>query len=248
MHRTQGWVDVKRQADTQRVVMFKRLLGGPGEGRTLVDLGAGPCIFARVARDRGYKVTAVDGRTDMLPEDMNDIEFIKADVREFDPSGYDTVLNLGLLYHLPLAAQEKLLSACVGSRVILETQVHTPGVVPPAAEPWGHDTITVQRPRDGGDFAPVEKRRAFDRSPGDRPVYEGLLFRETRGERFENWRASIGNETSFWHTERSLLRMIERSGYATARVVEPPIYSTYGTRKFYVLNGPRDLEQAHLSG
>ena len=33
------------------------------QGRTLLDLGAGHCLFAMKARDAGYHVTAVDGRT-----------------------------------------------------------------------------------------------------------------------------------------------------------------------------------------
>lgn len=245
---TSDFVVIKSTVDRLRVQMMKRLLG-PGRGRKLLDLGAGPCIFSRVARDQGWDVTAVDGRVDILPDDMTGITFIKADVREFDPSGFDTILNLGLLYHLPLADQERLLARCSYARVILETQVHTPGVVPEAAEPWGHDLITVRRRH--GDFvewpAPEARirrlkrfdamwQRAYPRLSRRAHVYQGLVFPETHGVRFENWRASIGNDTSFWQTERSLLRMFEECGYESARVIEPTLYSTYGVRKFYVLN------------
>jgi Methyltransferase domain len=241
LHQTQQWMDTYREANHQRVRRFKLLLGA-GEGRTLVDLGCGPCIFAKIARDRGWKVTAVDARAEQVPGDIDGIDFVQADVREFDSSGFHTVANLGLLYHLPVADQEELLGRCVGSRVLLETQVHTPGVVPPPAEPWGHDIVTMQRPRRGGDYELVEKRK----SSRDRPAYEGVIYPETHGAHEPNWRSSIGNTTSFWPTEPSLLRMIDRCGYRTVRVVEPPIYSTYGTRKYYVLDGPRDLQAAGL--
>ncbi len=242
------FVVIKSAVDKMRVQILKRLLG-PGRGRKLLDLGAGPCIFSKVARDQGWSVTAVDGRDDILPDDMDGITFIKADVREFDPSGFDTVLNLGLLYHLPLADQARLLASTSYARVILETQVHTPGVVPEAAEPWGHDLITVRRR--GDDFAEWPSpdawirrfgrfdgawQRSYPRFARRAEAYQGLVFPETHGVRFENWRASIGNDTSFWQTEPSLLRMFDRCGYEAAKVIEPTLYSTYGVRKFYVLN------------
>lgn len=180
-------------------------LVGPGNGRTLLDLGAGPCQFARRARDAGWRVTAVDARTERLPEDMDGITFIEADVREFDPSGFDTIAILGLLYHLRLEEQEALLARCSYTRVILETEVHTPGYVPPAAEPWGREII---------------------RSKG----YRGVLFPEK-----DTLQASIGNPSSFWATEPSLLDMFERCGFRAVELVEPMLHSMHGTRRFYIL-------------
>lgn len=187
-----------------RGLVFEELLG-PGEGRTYLDLGAGPCQFARRARDLGWTVTAVDGRTERLPDDLADITFIEADVRGFDTTGYDTISILGLLYHLTLPEQEALLRSCNASRVILETQIHTPGYVPPAAEPWGRRIVKV----DG---------------------LEGVVFPEG-----DNPMASLGTPTSFWVTEAGLLTLVERCGYRKVEVVEPAHHSKYGTRKFYVL-------------
>lgn len=185
--------------------LFEELLG-PGEGRRFLDLGAGPCIFSRRAVRLGWKVTAVDGRTERLPEDLTGIDFIQGDVREFDTSGYDAISILGLLYHLRLEEQRALLARCSSTRVILETQVHTEGYVPPAAEPWGHEIVEV----DG---------------------YRGVVFPEG-----DNPMASIGNPTSFWLMEADLLRVIDEAGFASVDVVEPMHHSKYGTRRFYVLH------------
>jgi hypothetical protein len=234
------WVIDPQAPNLARLVTFDALVG-PGEGRTLLDLGAGPCLFARRAQKAGWKVTAVDGRTDRLPEDLEGVTFVEADVREYDPSGFDLILNLGLLYHLTIEAQEELLRKCSYTKVILETQVHTPGVVPPLAEPWGHDTVSLRRGRKGFELWPPERIRSqewgnalgqelirrFPRLDG----YTGLLYPEK-----DTVQASIGNATSFWPTEDSLLRMVERCGYRSARVIEPPIYSIHGTRRFLVLN------------
>jgi hypothetical protein len=197
-----------------RVGTFSGLVG-EGRGRTLLDLGAGPCIFAAIARDMGWVVTAVDARTERLPapDKRAGITFVEADIRSFDPSGFDTVAILGLLYHLPLEEQRALLTACSYTRVILETQVHTPGFVPPAAEPWGRKVVVRQG-------------------------LEGVVFPERKGGALEgNPMASVGNPTSFWLTEPSLLELIDSCGYRSIEVASAPFASKYGTRRFYVLNG-----------
>jgi hypothetical protein len=195
-----------------RVQTFSSLVG-EGNGRNLLDLGAGPCVFARRARDAGWAVTAVDARTARLPDDLDGITFVQSDVRTYDPSGFDTISILGLLYHLTLDEQRALLTACSYTRVILETQVHTPGFVPPAAEPWGHEIVVEQG-------------------------LEGVVYPEHRGGSSKaNPMASVGNPTSFWLTEDSLLKLFDQCGYEAVEIVEPAYSSKYGTRKFYVLNG-----------
>ncbi len=175
------------------------------EPRTLVDLGAGHCKFSTWATRLGFDVTAVDGRTARLPEDLGAIRFVHADVRSFDPRGFGAVAILGLLYHLELADQESLLRRCrFGAPVIVETQVHVPAMVAHDPKPW---------------HAPVE-----------RDGYCGVDFPEG-----DNPMASIGNRTSFWHTESSMLRLFERAGYAQATVIDPIFASSYGARRFYLL-------------
>ena len=198
-----------------RVEKFRALVGA-GQGRRLLDLGAGPCIFARHARDAGWTVTAVDARTERLPDDLEGITFVEADVRGYDPAGFDTISILGLLYHLTLAEQQALLTACSYTRVILETQVHTPGFVPSAAEPWGRKIVVDQG-------------------------LQGVVYPERNGGELEdNPMAGVGNATSFWLTEPALLELVDRCGYRSVDVVEPAFASKYGTRKFYVLNGSPD--------
>jgi hypothetical protein len=199
------WPGIAEERDNGlRGAVFEQLLGD-GNGRKLLDLGAGPCQFARRAVRLGWQVTAVDGRTERLPDDLTGIDFIQQDVRTFDVTGYDTIAILGLLYHLPLEDQQKLLASCAGSRVILETQTHTVGYVPPAAQPWGNEVLVI----DG---------------------LSGVMFPEGT-----NPMASLDNPTSFWLTHESLLEVIARCGFASATVVEPAHHSKYGTRRFYVL-------------
>ncbi len=177
---------------------------------TLVDLGAGPCIFAKIARDRGYQVDAVDGRTVRLPppEELGSINFIQSDVRHFDPSGYGIVVCFGLLYHLTIGDQVDLLRRCAdGATVILETELHDPTMVT-AKEPDPWQTTIVRRDR-----------------------YEGVIFTEN-----DNPMASIDNPQSFWHTERSILRLFADTGYSSVTMIEPRFQSKYGARQFFVLS------------
>ena len=173
--------------------------------RTLVDLGAGHCKFSVWATRLGFEVTAVDGRTVRLPEDLGTIRFVEADVRSYDPRGHGVVAILGLLYHLELADQESLLRrCCYGAPVIVETQVHVPEMVANDPKDW-HRLVE----RDG---------------------YCGVDFPEGN-----NPMASIGNKTSFWHTEASMELLFERAGYSQMVVIDPIFASGYGARRFYVL-------------
>jgi hypothetical protein len=175
--------------------------------RTLVDLGAGPCLFAQVAIERGYATTAVDARTVRKPKDLGGITFIQADVRDFDPTGFGVVAMLGLLYHLDIPDQFALLRRCAyGAPVIVETQVHEPAFATPARpEPW-HAVIQ----RDG---------------------YEGVEFPENN-----TAMASVGNAISFWHTEASLIRLFADAGYERVTLIDPMFRSQFGARRFYLLN------------
>lgn len=178
------------------------------QGKTMLDLGCGPCVFARRGVKARYLVTAVDGRTDRVPDDLDTavIAFVHEDVRDYPAGNYDVVTVLGLLYHLELDDQIALLKKYNYSTVILDTQVHFPQAVTEHAGPWAQNIVE----RDG---------------------YEGVQFPEG-----DNPMASIGNPASFWHTEPSLLRMIEAAGFSSCTIVDPLYASKYGARKFYVLN------------
>lgn len=200
--------DGARRTNTVRWILDNGVLGSTG--KRLVDLGAGPCVFAKIARDRGYDVLAVDGRTERLPgeDELHGIRFIQQDVRNFDPSGYDVIFMLGLLYHFDIEDQLAVLRKCIGqgAKVIVDTQVHVP------------ELIALKTP-DGW-----EDRLVY------REGYEGVEFPEG-----DNPMASIGNPKSFWHTEDSTVKLFRDAGFTEITVVNPIFQSKYGGRRFYIL-------------
>lgn len=106
-----------------RLEMFSELLATQRPGR-LLDLGTGHGKFALLATNMGWKVTAVDARTERMPEHQA-IEWVRSDVRSFtfDPAEFDCIAILGLLYHLELDAQLALLGRCSGTTAIIDTHV-----------------------------------------------------------------------------------------------------------------------------
>lgn len=101
--------------------IFVQLLSLFPAGR-LVDLGTGHGGFAKLAKDRGWQVTAVDARDERWPAD-NRIEWVKCDIREFDLSGYDLICCLGLFYHLTCQDQLDFLRRASGTPLIIDTHV-----------------------------------------------------------------------------------------------------------------------------
>jgi len=182
-------------------------------GTATVDLGAGPCIFARIASRHGLLVTAVDGRTDRVPpeDELGSIKFVQADVRHFDLSGFLLILMLGLLYHLEIREQADLLRrASKAKYVIVDTQVHVPALV---CTPHPQRFSDVRRTSDG---------------------YEGVEFGEV-----DNPMAAIANKTSFWHTEQSMRKLFEAAGYSRVTLVDPAYQSIHGARRFYILHADK---------
>lgn len=171
--------------------------------RSIVDLGAGPCVFAKHARDRGHQVTAVDARDVRVPDDLGSIKFVHADVRDFDLTPFDVVVCLGLFYHFDIDDQVALLRRCVGKPLILDSQVHVPDLVVPNTGDWQHNLVR----RDG---------------------YEGVAYPEG-----DNPMASVGNTSSFWHTEDSLERLFKDAGFEHLVVLDPLFQSKYGGRRVY---------------
>lgn len=180
-------------------------------GTRTADLGAGPCVFAKLAAEAGLAVTAVDARTERLPDppELGSIDFVQADIRDFDLMDYEVIMILGLLYHLEIPDQIDLLKRSNGARhVILDTQVHIPELV---NTPHPDRFSDLQTTKDG---------------------YEGVAFFER-----DNPMASITNSSSFWHTEESMMRLFDAAGYSEVVVVDPPYQSIHGGRRFYVISG-----------
>lgn len=193
-----------------RLRVFDRVLRdiiGPAGSRSYLDLGAGPLLFARRARDAGFRVTAVDARPPWTGRVPPGIATVLADVRDFDISGYDVIGIVGLLYHLRLAEQLELLKRCAGRPTIFDTEVYCPD---PAASPGSGP------PR----LRPVAAEQGYD----------GAILSETG----DVW-SSHGNPESFWPTEASLLTMFARCGWARVTMLEPPYLSRFGRRRWYVL-------------
>lgn len=178
-----------------------------GQGTRLLDLGCGPCLFSFKAQACGYHVTALDARSEPVPppEERPNIAFLQRDVRSFDPKGFEVIAVLGLLYHLELKAQLKLLGKCSRATVIVDTQFCEENFAPAEEQPW---------------------RRAFV----DKQGFRGVLYPEN-----ENAMAAWRNVRSFWHTEDSLLRLFERCGFANVTRIVPQYSSKYGPRGFFLL-------------
>jgi hypothetical protein len=184
-------------------------------GHSLVDLGAGPCLFARIAVKDGFQVTAVDVRPPWnadgspLPlERLDGLRFVQSDCRQFDVSGFDVVSIVGLLYHLTLREQIELLSRCGGRTVIVDTEIFDDGAMSASA-------------------------RLRIRQPSESLGYDGIDWMETD----DVW-SSKGNPLSFWHTVPSLLRMFENAGARSVKIFEPQYRSPHGMRQWYLLNAP----------
>jgi hypothetical protein len=104
-----------------RFKLFDTMLAQFPPGR-LIDLGAGHGKFSVRASEAGWKVTAVDARTERFPEDPS-ITWINEDVRTVDLSDYDVIACLGLFYHLTIDDQLSLLDRAAGTPLILDTHV-----------------------------------------------------------------------------------------------------------------------------
>jgi SAM-dependent methyltransferase len=106
-----------------RLALFDQLLSLIPPGRC-IDLGAGHGKFSHRAAERGWDVVAVDARPERFPFSAK-IEFIQADIREVDLTGYDLILCLGLFYHLTLVDQIDLLDAATGTPIMIDTHLAT---------------------------------------------------------------------------------------------------------------------------
>jgi cyclopropane fatty-acyl-phospholipid synthase-like methyltransferase len=102
----------------------------------MLDLGAGPGTFSLTAAQLGWEVMAVDARTMRTPDPevekdprraelIRSVRWVQADVREFPiRSGeYDLICVLGLMHHLELDDQIKLLRRCSNTLTLMSVRV-----------------------------------------------------------------------------------------------------------------------------
>ncbi|HZI98697.1 MAG TPA: class I SAM-dependent methyltransferase [Actinomycetales bacterium] len=100
----------------------------------LADIGAGPGMFSFRAAQAGWKVTAIDARSDRFPAHKSGIEWVTGDVRKVPLGGYDVIACLGLFYHLTPEDQVSLLKRCAGTPIILDTHVDSGESTHPLSE------------------------------------------------------------------------------------------------------------------
>ena len=190
--------------------LFRSLLNNEIDvsGKWVADLGAGPCVFSRIANEFGAEVFAVDGRSERVPEDIEKqgIHFIHEDVREFNLDAFDIVLIFGLLYHFEIDDQVELLRRCQGKEVLVDTQVCCPDLL-------------VRFPLDEWQYPLVQSKG-----------FEGIVYPEK-----DNPMASIVNKTSFWHTEASYMKLFSDCGFNNVTAYRPLYLSKHGMRSFYRL-------------
>ncbi|ONG54005.1 hypothetical protein BKE38_11050 [Pseudoroseomonas deserti] len=190
-----------------------------------LDVGAGPGHFSRVAARHGFAVTALDARPAWALAEALDqpdagglatprwaprAEFrrLQADIRDirnFDE--HDVIGCIGLLYHLPLDDQARLLRRAAGRPVIVDTELYDAArILPGRAD-----------------------RFEACRSEGR---YGGALVAEK-----QNVYSAVGPHRSFWFDEASILAFFRDQGRTRVTQVDPGYSSAFGSRRWYLLHG-----------
>lgn len=180
--------------------IFEAVLAPMRPGK-LLDLGAGKGNFSMSAASLGWQVTAVDVRTVRWPE--------------YDPATQPELARLidavtfvqSDIREYPIARGEFDLICILGLLHHLEVPDQLALLRKCAGTPLLIDTRIASAIVDTVDG------------------YEGMLIKEhgeTREERDDVATASWGNETSFRHTEESLIRLLRTSGYPVVFQARPP--------------------------
>lgn len=202
--------------DVRRVVQLARDFSArPLESQKVIDLACGEGVYAIEFALQGATVTAVDGRDARLNDGvkikndlkLDSLDFIVGDVRtinEFVDTTFDTVLFLGIQYHLDVPDVFNVLSGlyelCDGI-LIIDTHV--------SLDP---DSCVVH---DGHRYD-----GHFFREHSERDSYEMKASRVL---------ASLDNNQSFWFTIESLVRLLKVTGFTS--VVECHVPEAHSRKK-----------------
>lgn len=112
-----------------------RSLVSPLKPGKMLDLGAGPGHYSIDATQLGWEVTAVDARTMRTPdaeaeknpkraELIRRVNWVQADIREFPINGeYDLICVFGILHHLEVNDQVKILSRCSDTLTLMNVRI-----------------------------------------------------------------------------------------------------------------------------
>ena len=180
--------------------IFRSLVSPLKTGRML-DLGTGPGTFALTAAELGWEVTAVDARTVRVPDPE----------AEKDPDRAELIRSVRWVEadvrEFPIRSGEYDLICVLGLMHHLTVDNHIELLRRCS------DTLTLLDARIAPEIVVTEG------------PYEGRYHHEpgeTRNERDQVPTASWGNESSFHHTEESLLRLVRDCGYMKVMPMRPP--------------------------
>lgn len=188
-----------------RIRIFRSLISAYKPGRML-DLGTGPGTFSLAAARMNWEVTAVDVRTMRTPDAEAEGDSKRAElIRSVNWVEAD-------VRRFPVRAGEYDLICIFGLLHHLEVEDQK------ALLKRCSHTLTLLTVRVAAEVVDVQG------------PYEGMVRREkgeTREERDQIPQASWGNEVDFWHTEKSLMRLMRECGYSKVMAMRPPHRPNY---------------------
>jgi SAM-dependent methyltransferase len=192
--------------ETMKRHQIFRLLVSPLKPGKMLDLGTGPGAFSLVAAQLGWEVTAVDARTARRPNPE----------AERHPDRAELIRSIKWVEadvrEFPIRSGEYDLICILGLLHHLGVDDHIK-LLRHCSE-----TLTLLNARIAPEIVVREG------------PYEGRYYNEpgeTREERAQILSASWGNETSFHHTEESLIRLARDCGYTAVMPMRPPHHLNY---------------------
>ena len=213
-------------------------------GRRVVDLGAGPCAFSRIAAEFGADVTAVDGRDERVPDDVKANRIVENGRNE--RPGWLSWLGKGRRGNRAGRAPDE--TGCGDIRFLL-ADVRSVDLEPyDLVMIFGllyhleiEDQMELLR-RCKGKTVLIDTMlccpNLVTRYPGEewqcvvkeQGGFEGWVYPEK-----DNAMAAIGNGTSFWHTEESYSRLFSDCRFEDVTAYRPMYLAKDGMRSFYKL-------------
>jgi len=173
-------------------------------GNKVLDLACGHGIYSLELARQGYQVSATDGRMyrmqkaiDVSKNEGLNINFKLEDIRNLEKGNYDTVLLLGILYHLDHKSIHPLLKRIYDMSDLLVIDTHI-SIYPNEIVRIGNSEYEGENIREHREGATKEEKE------------KALLM-------------SLDNEFSFWFSKESLFQLLADVGYTTVSECLVPI-------------------------